>query len=68
MKDVPEAGREANVTPVFRKSKKEDPGHCRLVSLPSIPGKVRERLTCTPLPGGGRPRRWLGAVSVDLGR
>ncbi|PKU35728.1 rna-directed dna polymerase from mobile element jockey- hypothetical protein [Limosa lapponica baueri] len=42
--EVPEDWRKANVIPVFKKSKKEDPGNYRLVSLTSIPGKMMERL------------------------
>ncbi|KFZ56694.1 hypothetical protein N321_01498, partial [Antrostomus carolinensis] len=42
--EVPEDWRKANVTPVFKKGTKEDPGNYRLVSLTSIPGKVMERL------------------------
>ncbi|PKU33573.1 rna-directed dna polymerase from mobile element jockey- hypothetical protein [Limosa lapponica baueri] len=41
---VAEDWRKANVTPVFKKGKKEDPGNYRLVSLTSIPGKMMERL------------------------
>ena len=41
---MPEDWRKANVTPVFKKGKKQDPGNCRLVSLTSIPGKVVEQL------------------------
>jgi len=41
---VPEDWRKANVTPVFKKGKKEDPGTYRPVSLTSIPGKVMEQL------------------------
>jgi len=42
--EVPEDWRKANVTSVFKKGKKEDPGNYRLVSLTSIPGKVMEQL------------------------
>jgi len=41
---VPEDWRKANVTPVFKKGKKEDPGNYRPVSLTSILGKVMEQL------------------------
>ncbi|KFV80016.1 RNA-directed DNA polymerase from mobile element jockey, partial [Struthio camelus australis] len=42
--EVPEAWKKANVTPVFKKGKKEEPGNSRPVSLTSIPGKVMEQL------------------------
>ncbi|GAB0177007.1 mitochondrial enolase superfamily member 1 [Grus japonensis] len=42
--EVPEDWRKANVTPVFKKDKKEDLGKYRPVSLTSIPGKVMEQL------------------------
>jgi len=42
--EVPEDWRKANVTPVFKKSKKEYPGNYRPVSLPSIPGKMMKQL------------------------
>ena len=41
---MPEDWRKANVTPIFKKGKKEDPGNYRLVSLTSILGKVMEQL------------------------
>jgi len=41
--EVPKDWRKANVTPIFRKGKKEDPGNYRPVSLPSIPGKMMEQ-------------------------
>ncbi|PKU31717.1 rna-directed dna polymerase from mobile element jockey-like [Limosa lapponica baueri] len=42
--EVPEDWRKANAMPVFKKGKKEDPGHYSSVSLTSIPGKVMEQL------------------------
>ena len=42
--EVPEDWRKANVTPIFKKGKKEDPGNYRLVSLTSIPQKTMEQL------------------------
>lgn len=44
MGEVLEDWRKANVTPVFKKGKKEDLGNYRLVSLTSIPGKVLGQL------------------------
>jgi len=42
--EVPEDWRKTNVTPIFKKGKKEDTGNYRPVSLTSIPGKVLEQL------------------------
>ena len=44
MGEVPGDWRKANVTPVFKKGKKGDPGNYRPVSLTSVPGKVMEQL------------------------
>jgi len=42
--EVLEDWRKANVTPVFKEGKKEDPGNYKPVSLTSIPGKMMEQL------------------------
>ncbi|KFP25370.1 RNA-directed DNA polymerase from mobile element jockey, partial [Colius striatus] len=42
--EVPEDWRKANVTPVFKKGRKDDPGNYSLVSLTSVPGKGMEQL------------------------
>ncbi|KFR03735.1 RNA-directed DNA polymerase from mobile element jockey, partial [Opisthocomus hoazin] len=42
--EVPKDWRKANVTPIFKKGKKENPGYYRPVSLTSIPGKMMEQL------------------------
>ena len=46
--DVPEDWRKANVTPIYQKSSREDPGNYRPISLTSIPGKVMERILLGP--------------------
>ncbi|KFP47342.1 hypothetical protein N323_05380, partial [Cathartes aura] len=40
--EVAEDWKKENVTPIFEKGKKEDPGNYRPVSLTSISGKVME--------------------------
>ena len=43
-RDVPSDWRLANVTPIFKKGKKDDPGSYRPISLTLVPGKVMEQI------------------------
>ncbi|KFO12871.1 hypothetical protein N312_01933, partial [Balearica regulorum gibbericeps] len=42
--EVPTDRKRGNLSTMFKKGIKEDPGNCRLVSLTSVPGRITEQI------------------------
>ncbi|KFW09360.1 hypothetical protein N327_10594, partial [Fulmarus glacialis] len=42
--EVPGDWKKGNIAPVFTKGRKEDSGNYRPISLPSVPGKIMEKI------------------------
>ena len=58
--------RVANVTPIYKKGRKDDPGNYRPVSLTSVPGKVMEQVISSAITSHIWTTRASGLVSMGL--
>ena len=64
--DVPEDWRLANVTPIFKKGQKDDPGSYRPISLTLVPGNVIEQIISGAIMDQLKVNQGPGPVSMGL--
>ena len=64
--EVPVDWQLANVTPIYKKGRRADPGNYRPVSLTSVPGKLMEQIILTVITQHFRASRRSGPVSMGL--
>ena len=64
MGEVPEDWRLANVTPIYKKSCREDPGNYRPLSLTSVPGKIMEQIVLREITRHVQDNRGSGLASM----
>lgn len=61
---MPGDWKKANVTPVFKRGKKQDPGNYWPASLTSVPGKAMEQYILEAISTHMNDKKGIGVVSI----